>query len=83
MKPSNEVYNYLLWGNHNYELDKITIGYEDRFEGILEISFKDFKDLDPDYTCIPWHRVYYFAILIDNQQIMLWDRRSKYSVFEK
>jgi len=84
MKSSINVYNYLLWSDHEYNLKKVVIGYKDRFEGILEIKFNDFKTLDTDNFCIPWHRIYYFAIISnDNEQIMLWDRNTKYSVFEK
>nr|QBK87421.1 MAG: protein of unknown function DUF504 [Marseillevirus LCMAC201] len=54
----------------------ITIGYTDRFLGIIETSFNEFAIASEDLTSdiyIPWHRVVYFK----NDNEIVWDRKTK------
>lgn len=53
--------------------DRIVIGYEDRFVGVLEIDFNDYLESD-----IKDHRIKYFRL--DNE--ILWDKELKLDNFE-
>ena len=53
--------------------DQIIIGYLDRFKGIREIKFNEFKGVHEDPDGIPQHRIRYFKI---NNKIV-WDRDNK------
>ncbi|CAF1366340.1 unnamed protein product [Rotaria sp. Silwood1] len=55
---------------------QVLIGYEDRFTGIHEIKFNEFKKIHDDDYGIPMHRIRYYKI---NGSIV-WDRTKKYDI---
>ncbi|UJR31913.1 hypothetical protein I4U23_019387 [Adineta vaga] len=55
---------------------KVIIGYEDRFTGIHEIIFNEFKKVHQDEYGIPMHRIRYYKI--DGQ--VVWDRIKKVDI---
>ncbi len=84
MRTPKEVYDRLLWSTHEYDLNQVVIGYKDRFTGMQTIRFNDFIDLgdENDSLCIPWHRIWYFAIINgDGTETMLWDRENRFDIF--
>lgn len=62
---SREVYNRILW-DPRIEQSHISVGYLDRFRGVVELSFLDQK-LTRD---VPWHRVVHFRY----KEKVVWDR---------
>lgn len=67
-KGSDHIYHRILWDK---KLDKaeFSVGYEDRFLGILEIPFEEFN-LKTD---IPMHRIKFFR----RKGEIVWDRVQK------
>jgi uncharacterized protein (UPF0248 family) len=67
MRTSWDVYNRLKWDpslrEHNW-----VVGYEDRFDGVLETTLEEFTLAE-----IPWHRVRYYK---KNGEVV-WDRRTR------
>ncbi|CAF3411805.1 unnamed protein product, partial [Rotaria sp. Silwood2] len=63
---------------HDKTIDRsqVIIGYEDRFTGIHEISFNEFKKVDNQEHGIPMHRVRYFKI----SGRIVWDRTKKLDI---
>ncbi|CAF3510562.1 unnamed protein product [Rotaria sordida] len=55
---------------------QVLIGYEDRFTGIHEIKFNDFKKVHEDDYGIPMHRIRYYKL---NGSIV-WDRNKKFDI---
>ena len=62
---SREVYNRILW-DPRIEQSHISVGYMDRFRGVVELPFLDQK-LTRD---VPWHRVVHFRY----QEKVIWNR---------
>ena len=58
---------------------RVTIGYLDRFKGIQEIAFDEFKGVHEDLEGIPQHRIRYYKI--DNK--VVWDREKKIDLLSK
>jgi len=69
-KGSDHVYHRILW-DKKFNKEEFSVGYEDRFLGILEIPFVEFN-LKTD---IPMHRIKFFK---RNGEIV-WDRVQKTS----
>ena len=63
------------------QIDKsqITIGYLDRFKGIQEIKFFDFKGVHDDRDGIPLHRIRYYKI----NETIVWDREQRIDILSK
>eukprot|EP00386_Alphamonas_edax_P006552 GDKI01021186.1.p1 GENE.GDKI01021186.1~~GDKI01021186.1.p1 ORF type:complete len:222 (+),score=62.76 GDKI01021186.1:78-668(+) len=85
LRTSEDVYNRLKWEGM-YDTATIWIGYEDRFEGPMEIAFDSFEPMA--LGCdgqIPYHRVWYFRTteLDAPNDGILWDRRRRYDVVFK
>ena len=65
MKTAADVISRLLW-DEQLPIDKFTVGYVDRFKGVLEQPFTAFcwEDLasvdDFEVLAIPQHRIQYF-----------------------
>ncbi|CAF4749687.1 unnamed protein product, partial [Rotaria sp. Silwood1] len=74
-RGSDLIFNRIL---HDKTIDRsqVIIGYEDRFTGVHEISFNEFKKVENHEHGIPMHRVRYFKI---NGQIV-WDRTKKLDI---
>ncbi|CAF1253970.1 unnamed protein product, partial [Didymodactylos carnosus] len=69
------IFNRISW-DKSIDPKTVTIGYLDRFKGIQEIAFSEWKKvLDHEYG-VPMHRVRYYKI---NNQIV-WDRTRKYDI---
>lgn len=67
-----KINNYPQWDSQ-YDSDEFVIGYEDRFDGIMECKLNAFvKDITDD-NFIPWHRVIYFK----QSGAIVWDRRTR------
>lgn len=62
---SREAYNKIRW-DQRLDAGKVRVGYQDRFAGVLELSFFDQK-LSRD---VPWHRIVHFRY--DGR--IIWDR---------
>lgn len=62
---SREVFNRIRW-DPRIEASKVTVAYEDRFRGLVELEFSDRK-LERD---VPWHRVMRFSY----EGRPIWDR---------
>jgi poly(A) polymerase len=63
---SREAYNKIRWDDR-FDASRVKVGYQDRFQGVLEIGFNDQK-LSRD---VPWHRIVHFRY--DSQ--IIWDRQ--------
>mmetsp|Transcript_4240 Transcript_4240/g.3561 ORF Transcript_4240/g.3561 Transcript_4240/m.3561 type:complete len:86 (+) Transcript_4240:345-602(+) len=68
-KGADHIYDRILW-DEKLKPEDFTIGYEDRFLGILEISFNEFSMKKND---IPTHRIQYFK----KDGEIAWDRKKK------
>ncbi|CAF4599874.1 unnamed protein product, partial [Rotaria magnacalcarata] len=66
------IFNRIL---HDKTIDrsKVIIGYEDRFTGIHEIAFNEFKKVHEHEYGVPMHRLRHFKI---NGEVV-WDRTNK------
>lgn len=72
-KGSEYIFQRIKWDD-NVDKKQVVIGYLDRFLGIKDIKFDDFKGVHEDYKeGIPFHRIRYFKI---NDRIV-WDREQK------
>jgi len=71
---AEDVFNKIRW-DPKYDTTMFTVGYMDRFVGIIELSFEKFvKNPDP----IPFHRIYIFKL---NDQVV-WDRDKKINLLD-
>lgn len=64
---SETIYNRIRWDPSMSPAEWV-IGYEDRFKGMMEVAFPDFRASDDEF--IPWHRVWYFK----QRGVVMWDR---------
>jgi len=72
LRSSEDVYHKLKW-NSKLDSSEYSIVYEDRFLGLQEVTFANFKKCDDDELGVPWHRVQFFK---RNGEIV-WDRKNK------
>ena len=72
LRPSTQIFNQILW---DPELDptKFTIGYLDRFKGVKEMPFLNFRKDLSDISFIPFHRVMWFK----REGVLVWDREKR------
>ena len=76
-RTSQEIFHRIIW-DAQFDETMYRIGYMDRFNGIQECSFKDWKasrDVTEE-TFIPFHRVYYFK---NQNGDIVWDRLARIS----
>lgn len=74
LRPANQIYFQILW-DPTLLNDQFIIGFEDRFDGIVELPLSQFskaKDLFAD-AFIPFHRVRY----IKRGNDTVWDRSQR------
>ena len=72
-KGSDFIFQRIKW-DKSLDKEQIVIGYLDRFLGVKEIKFNDFKGVHEDYReGIPLHRIRHFKI---NDKIV-WDREKR------
>lgn len=71
-KGSEFIFQRIKW-DQNIDKRQVIIGYIDRFKGIKEINFLDFKGVHEDKEGIPQHRIRYFKI----NETIVWDREKK------
>ena len=74
MKTSEDVVNRILWDD-NLPSEHFTVGYLDRFVGVVERAFstftwEDIASVDYDALAIPKHRIHYFKY----RGIKVWDK---------
>ncbi|CAF3700170.1 unnamed protein product [Rotaria sp. Silwood1] len=69
------IFNRIL---HDKSIDRsqVIIGYEDRFTGIHEIEFNEFKKVHEHEYGVPMHRIRYFKI----NGCIVWDRTRKLDI---
>eukprot|EP01080_Neovahlkampfia_damariscottae_P009129 gene9129-1218_t len=67
LRSSKDIINRFKWDN-SFDKDKLTIGYKDRFVGIMECNLETY-----DIGDIPEHRIYYFKY----EGTTIWDRIEK------
>ena len=77
MKTATDVINRIQW-DEKLNPEHFTVGYLDRFVGIVENSFNSFDwedvtSLDPNILAIPKHRIQYFKF---NDEIV-WDKNKR------
>ncbi|KAM3822491.1 leukocyte receptor cluster member 9 [Vipera latastei] len=77
MKTAEDVISRLLWDTQ-VPAEKFSIGYLDRFLGILEESFtsfswEDLASVGPGVLAIPKHRIQYFKY----RDRVVWDKASR------
>ncbi|CAF1686174.1 unnamed protein product, partial [Rotaria sp. Silwood1] len=74
-RGSDLIFNRIL---HDKTIDRsqVIIGYEDRFTGIHEIPFNEFKKVHEHEYGVPMHRIRYYKI---NGQIV-WDRTKRLDI---
>ncbi|CAF3810863.1 unnamed protein product, partial [Rotaria sordida] len=74
-RGSDLIFNRIL---HDKTIDRsqVIIGYEDRFTGMHEISFNEFKKVHEHEYGVPMHRIRYYKI---NGNIV-WDRTKKLDI---
>jgi uncharacterized protein (UPF0248 family) len=68
-RGADKIFHRILW-DEKFDRDEFVIGYEDRFEGIIEEPFKVFEMLKED---IPFHRIRYFKKMGE----IVWERKTK------
>jgi len=80
-KTTDEVFKRIK--NHpKWNTSEIVIGYMDRFKGLKEIEFEEFRKTDAiahGGIFIPFHRVKYFKLIKKNKKegekdVVLWER---------
>ena len=67
LKDADQIISRIKW-DEKQDKNEFCVGYEDRFLGIMEISFNDFEKSE-----IPLHRVKYFK----KKGEIVWDRTNK------
>lgn len=73
MRTADEIFKRLKYDEAcPHRPENVTIGYEDRFLGIMEISIVEFENPDAD---IPFHRIRYFRT--SDTHDIFWDRRRR------
>jgi len=72
LHTSEEVYNRVKWDSR-YNSAEFVIVYEDRFKGLIEIPFEDFRDNADEVESVPFHRVWYFK----HNDKVVWDRKER------
>ncbi|CAF0847328.1 unnamed protein product [Brachionus calyciflorus] len=71
-KGSEFIFQRIKWDD-KIDKNQVVIGYLDRFLGVKDIKFNDFKGVHDDRDGVPLHRIRYFKI---NDKIV-WDREQK------
>lgn len=69
MKTAADVINRLKWDS-TLPAKEFTVGYLDRFVGVVELPFEEFEKNDftnasPDEFGVPEHRIQYFKVRFD------------------
>lgn len=77
MKTASDVVSRIIW-DEQLPVEHFTVGYLDRFVGIVERSFstftwEDLASVDYDALAIPKHRIHYFKY----KDIKVWDKDSR------
>jgi len=65
---ANEIISRIKW-DPKFNPEEFIIGYKDRFEGIMEITLKEFEE----NAEIPMHRIFYFK----QNSFIVWDREKR------
>ncbi len=68
-KGADKIWYQILW-DHKCNKLEYAVGYLDRFEGMIEVSFAVFETLKED---IPFHRIRYYK----KNGETVWDRQKK------
>jgi len=71
LRTSQDVYNRLMWDN-KFDPKLFTIGYMDRFDGMMELPVSDFVPIDKGGD-IAYHRIFYYR----QGANILWDRTKR------
>lgn len=74
-RTSKDVYDRLCWDSQ-LDSNLYTVGYKDRFRGMVELGLGEFRNSRKDMfeeSWIPWHRVYWFK----REGDIIWDREKK------
>jgi uncharacterized protein (UPF0248 family) len=77
-KGADLIFQRLKWDT-NVDTSQIVIGYMDRFLGVKEIPFGEFKGVHEDKDGVPLHRIRYFKI----NEIVVWDREQRTDLLTK
>lgn len=81
LRPAQDVLSRIVHDTENYDASRIVIGYEDRHEGIKEISASEWQRDSTDEVWVPMHRVRYFKRQGgdegEDEGELLWDRTTR------
>lgn len=78
---SSDVLDRLHW-DPSYDITKYTIGYLERFSGIMETPADSWISESTDEEWIPQHRIKYFKRSLENgEQEVVWDRERRIDKF--
>lgn len=81
LRPAQDILNRILWDTDNYDADDFTVGYLDRFEGIMESPLVNWKRECTDEEFIPMHRIAWIKKNGGDGE-KVWDRATRFdSVF--
>lgn len=74
MRTASDVISRILW-DPDLRIEEFTVGYLDRFVGVIEKSFsafswEDLSSVGADVLAVPKHRIQYFKY----QQEIVWDK---------
>ena len=77
MKTAADVISRIVW-DEQVPADSFTIGYTDRFRGVIEMNFsafswEDLASVDNTVLAIPQHRIQYFMY----HAIKVWDKNER------
>ncbi|EHY60375.1 hypothetical protein HRR83_000135 [Exophiala dermatitidis] len=81
MRSAQDVLDRLHW-DPSYDITKYTIGYLERFSGIMETPADSWISESTDEEWIPQHRIKYFKRSLENgEQEVVWDRERRIDKF--
>ena len=76
LRPIQDIVNRIKW-DESYNVEDYVVGYEDRFDGVMEINLQDWKTEQTDLEFIPTHRIVWIKKKGDDGE-RVWDRRMKH-----
>ncbi len=74
LRPALDVLHRLRW-DPSYADEAFIVGYEDRFQGVLEVAMSQWRAEQTDEEFIPQHRILYFKREADG--VRVWDKKEK------
>jgi uncharacterized protein (UPF0248 family)/2'-5' RNA ligase len=76
LRPIQDILSRLHWDD-SYNAEEYVIGYEDRFDGVMEIPMTSWSSETTDEEFIPLHRIVWVRKRGEDGE-KVWDRRVRY-----